>query len=61
MNALVTYVNVKNSLDKFYFNTSSGIYNWDIIHSDGLKDYLGDNGKEIQIMWDDDSPTLYHN
>ena len=61
MSAIVTYLNVKNSSDKFYFNFSSGVYSWDITHRDGLKDYLGDNGKEIQIMWEDDSPTPYHN
>lgn len=56
----MTYTNVKSKKDKSHFDFATGVYSWEITHRDGLKDYLGEDGSEIQIMWENDSPTMYH-
>jgi len=58
--AVIIYTHVKSKKDILTWDSTTGTMVWDVTHKDGLKNYLGDDDSKIQIMWEDDSPTMYH-
>ena len=55
----VTYTNTRSTRDVVLWFPVLGRWAWEFSHRDGLKSYVGDDGTEIQIMWEDDTPTAY--